>query len=35
MPQSKYRVYGNFYAGINGWETAATIYQNGSTLVVD
>lgn len=35
MSQSKYRIYGNFYAGINGWETAATLYQNGNTLVIE
>lgn len=36
VPQSKYKIYGNFYAGINGWEngTSSEIYQEGSTLVI-
>ena len=36
LPQTKYKIYGNFYAGINGWEngTSAEIYQQGNSLVV-
>ena len=36
LPQTKYNIYGNFYAGINGWEngTSAEIYQQGSVLTI-
>ena len=36
VPQSKYKIYGNFYAGINGWEngTSSEIYKEGSVLTV-